>query len=231
MSYGLRPYGVGPTGAHLLSASAGGAAVVLVATSAAVSAATVALTTSILLASTPSAAVSITAALSTGIPLAATSTAATTATVGLTSGIKLVAAPASTTGVVADLSTAQMAHPSSDLLTGTWTSSLGGSLFAPISEPNPNDADYISAAAASTCKVALSAVSAPSVTTGHILHYRVVAVAGNLTVSLMQGATVIASWAHTPAPTSLTQFDQTLTGTQAGNITDYTALSLQFAAS
>jgi hypothetical protein len=47
-------------------------------------------------------------------------------------------------------------------------------------------------------------------------------------VSLMQGATVIATWTHDPAPVSWTTYSQTLSGAEADSITDYSALRFRF---
>ena len=119
----------------------------------------------------------------------------------------------------------QLLRPTSDLSTGTWTPSSGPSLFAMLNEAVANDATFDVTSQASTFKVAFAAGVNPGVTTGHVVRYRIV---GSQTVSLMQGATVIASWAQ--APTVMTTFAQTLTGVQAASITDYTTLSLQFQA-
>lgn len=50
-----------------------------------------------------------------------------------------------------------------------------------------------------------------------------------LTVELLQGSTVIATWTETPT-TSFVTTAQTLTGTQADSITDYTQLQVRFTA-
>jgi hypothetical protein len=52
----------------------------------------------------------------------------------------------------------------------------------------------------------------------------------DLTVKLMQGTTVIASWTHLNVTGTWTQQNQTLTSAQANAITDYTDLRLQFIA-
>ena len=126
--------------------------------------------------------------------------------------------------------TAQYARPTSDVSTGTWTSSLGGSLYAAIDETVASDTDYITTTNASTCEVALSSLSDPASSAGHIVRYRISATSGGITVRLRQGTTTIATWTHATAPTSLTTYSQTLTSGEADSITDYTTLRLQFEA-
>ena len=127
--------------------------------------------------------------------------------------------------------TVQYARPTSDVTTGAWVSSLGGSLAAAIDETIADDADYIGTTYGSTCEVALGSLADPGVSTGHKVRYRIAADAGAIVVRLRQGATTIASWTHNPAPTSLSTFEQTLSGAEADSITDYSALKLQFEAS
>jgi len=126
--------------------------------------------------------------------------------------------------------TAQFARPTSDASAGTWTASTGSDLYAMIDETVASDTDYISTVNASTCEVALSTLSDPASSSGHIVRYRLSAEAGGVTVRLRQGTTTIASWTHSPAPASLTTYAQTLSGGEADSITDYTALKLQFEA-
>ena len=126
--------------------------------------------------------------------------------------------------------TVQYARPTSDVTTGAWVSSLGGSLAAAIDETPANDADYIGTTYGSTCEAALGSLADPTSSTSHKVRYRIAADAGAIVVRLRQGATTIASWTHNPAPTSLTTFEQTLSGAEADSITDYSALKLQFEA-
>lgn len=126
--------------------------------------------------------------------------------------------------------TYQRSGPASDVSAGAWTSSLGGALAAAIDETSPDEADYIeTSAAGDVCTVGLGSLVDPAVSTGHQLSYRIGGdgVSG-IQVDLMQGGTVIATWTHDPAPALRTTFVQTLTGTQAESITDYTALRLRF---
>lgn len=126
--------------------------------------------------------------------------------------------------------TAQFARPTSDASAGAWTASTGSDLYAMIDETAASDADYITTVNASTCEVALSTLSDPASSSGHIVRYRLSAEAGGVTVRLRQGTTTIASWTHSPAPSSLTNYAQTLSGGEADSITDYTALKIQFEA-
>lgn len=126
--------------------------------------------------------------------------------------------------------TAQYARPTSDVSAGTWTASSGSDLYAMLDETSASDADYIVTTGASTCEVALGSLTDPASSSGHIVRYRISATSGGITVRLRQGTTTIATWAHAPAPTSLTTYAQTLTSGEADSITDYTALRLQFEA-
>ncbi len=77
-------------------------------------------------------------------------------------------------------------------------------------------------------------MSDPLVSQGHTISYRYKKNAPggdqiDLTVRLVQGTTVIASWTHTNID-ALTQVTQILTGAQADSITDYTDLRLRFEA-
>ena len=126
--------------------------------------------------------------------------------------------------------TAQYARPTSDVSTGIWTASSGSDLFAMLDETTASDADYITTSGTSTCEVALTSLSDPASSTGHIVRYRISATAGGITVRLRQGTTTIATWTHATAPTSLTTYEQTLSSGEADSITDYSTLRLQFEA-
>lgn len=118
----------------------------------------------------------------------------------------------------------------SDVSAGSWTPSTGATLFGVLDEYPASDADYVSTVTAlDTFTVAAAAGDDPAVSSGYSVHYRLIGdgVSG-VTVELLQGATTIASWTHDPAPTSWTQYDQTLSGAQADSITDHTALRFRF---
>ena len=125
---------------------------------------------------------------------------------------------------------AQFCAPTSDVTVGSWSPTSGASLYAMLDETTPSDVDYIrTGTPADSCTVGLAAATDPAVSTGHVVSYRI---QGNgtsgLTVSLRQGATLIASWTHDPAPTDWTTYAQLLTAGEADAITDYAALRLQF---
>ena len=126
--------------------------------------------------------------------------------------------------------TAQYARPISDASAGTWTASSGSDLYAMLDETTASDTDYIVTNGASICEVALTSLSDPASSAGHVVRYRISADSGGITVRLRQGTTTIATWTHATAPTSLTTYEQTLTSGEADSITDYTALKLQFEA-
>jgi len=126
--------------------------------------------------------------------------------------------------------TVQYSRPTSDVTAGTWTASTGSDLFAMLDETTVSDTDYIVTTGASTCEVALGSMSDPAVSTGHKVRYRLSATSGGITVRLRQGTTTIATWTHAPAPSSLTTYEQTLTGGEADSITNYAALKRQFEA-
>lgn len=128
------------------------------------------------------------------------------------------------------VTTAQFSRPSADVSTGTWTASSGSDLYAMLDETAASDADYITTSGTSTCEVALTSLSDPASSAGHIVRYRISADSGGITVRLRQGTTTIATWTHATAPTSLTTYEQTLSSGEADSITDYTALKLQFEA-
>jgi len=135
-------------------------------------------------------------------------------------------------------SVSNFARPDADIATGNWGS--GGSLWDKLDEVTPSDADAVDSAtltdAAPTDEftVALSDVADPGVDTGHVIRARLKwssdAVAGTLTVLLMQGATGIAELA-TAGSTSYTTYTLVLTTAQAANITNYADLRLRVTAS
>jgi len=124
----------------------------------------------------------------------------------------------------------QVARPSSDVSDGAWTPSSGVDLYGVLDEVVLSDADYITTnTTADACVVALGALSDPTSSAGHLLRYRLLGDGtSGITVELLQGSTTIATWTHDPAPATWTTYSQTLTGTQADSITDYTALRLRF---
>ena len=122
-------------------------------------------------------------------------------------------------------------YPGSDITAGNWTPSVGGSLYATIDETPPDDSDYDQSGlnpSGDTMEVKFLGVSAPGVTTGHVIHYRIKGDASTqIVVSLYCATTLIKSWTHNPAPNSWTQYDQALSSGEAATITDYSNLRLR----
>lgn len=136
----------------------------------------------------------------------------------------------------------QYAFPNGDATNpGSWTASAG-SLWAAINDATSNaeggssastasDADYIASPTSpsnAAYSASLGSLTDPVSSTGHILRYRYAksATSGrtiNLTVTLQQGTTTIASWTHNGID-AITTATQTLTGAQADAITDYSQL-------
>lgn len=133
----------------------------------------------------------------------------------------------------------QTAAPASDVTDGSWTDQAGGtSLFAAIDEAVASDADYIkssdmTAGQSDACEIALGTVTDPISGTGHVVRYRYRsqgATACDLIVTLLQGATTIASWTHTSVSSTYATAEQTLLEAEANAITDYADLRLRFTA-
>lgn len=132
---------------------------------------------------------------------------------------------------------AQTAAPASDVTDGSWTDQAGGtSLFAAIDEAVADDADYIKSSdliegQSDACEVALGAVTDPVSGSGHVVRYRYRsqgATAINLVVTLLDGATTVATWTHTSVSSSYADAAQTLSESQANSITNYADLRLRF---
>lgn len=133
----------------------------------------------------------------------------------------------------AEFTTYQRSAPTSDIAAGSWLPSSGADLHAMLSESTPDDANYVYIAGApdpgNYFEVALSVLVDPATGANHLPAYRVMGdgVSG-IEVTVRQGSTVIATYTHDPAPTGWTTYNQTLSGTEADSITDYTALRLRF---
>lgn len=87
-------------------------------------------------------------------------------------------------------------RPQNDVIPGSWIPSAGPTLSEMLNEEVPNDLNYIKATGITPCKLALSPVDFPG--TGiKVFRYRASSLTGNLlTVTLKDGATVIATWSH-----------------------------------
>ncbi len=129
----------------------------------------------------------------------------------------------------------QFSRPSGDQVVEYWSPSTGSYLYTCLDEAAPSDTDYISRTGQSGTgygEINLSSVSDPNVHTGHVVRYRITRNPTNRTITcvvrLICGSTEIASWIHTDGPDSYTTYEQTLTTTQAGNISSYSDLRLRF---
>jgi len=120
----------------------------------------------------------------------------------------------------------QFARPDSDISAGSWATAP---LYAKIDEVTYSDADYISVTSnANTCELGLSTVTDPVSSASHIVRFRSrKALQGtSVTVTLMDGATTIRSFAQALGNTS-TAYSFTLTSGEADNIGDYSDLRLK----
>jgi len=126
--------------------------------------------------------------------------------------------------------------PDADITDGGWTDQDGGSnLFAAIDEPAANDLDYIKSSNApvnDTCEVSLSNPSGVPTQPFEVIYryHKVGSGSIDLTVTLKQGATEIASWVHTDISTSIVEATQPLTSGEFGSITDFNDLRIEFVA-
>lgn len=123
-----------------------------------------------------------------------------------------------------------------DISDGSWTTDTGGTiLYAAIDEVSADDADYIQSSLGpsnDSCEVSLSN-PVSSLTTPLKVRYRYKKSDGeqiDLTVELVQGTTVIATWTHTAIGTTITAAEQTLSAPEAASITDFTDLRVRFTA-
>lgn len=113
-----------------------------------------------------------------------------------------------------------------------------GSFYTNIDESSADDSDYVyTLTTGASYECGLSDVSDPGVHTGHVYRWRV-ALSGPLgpgedpvdyTVSLYEGATLIASHAGSIGVATVTAASDTLSSGEAAAITDYTDLRLRFA--
>jgi hypothetical protein len=170
---------------------------------------------------------------------AAAGSAATGVGVAAGTGVAIGAGAGISAGVGASVTVGQptgFMRPGSDDLDGSWTTESGGTnLFNSIDEVVPNDADYIQSVIdppSDTCRVNLVApsgnISSPFVVTYRYSKSGTEGVQVDLTVTLKQGTTTIASWSHTNISTTLTTVRQTLTAPQLAAISDFTNLKLEF---
>jgi hypothetical protein len=135
----------------------------------------------------------------------------------------------------------QFARPSADTVRTAWTDQAGGTtdIYTTIDEATPDDADYIKTAAppgTNEFETLLTPVTDPVVDTGHVIRWRrrkqpaTGSAQVNLTVRLLQGTTQITSRADNDIPGTFTTSSYTLTTAEAGGITNYSDLRLEFVA-
>ena len=140
---------------------------------------------------------------------------------------------------------AQFGRPEADITNQSFTdqAASGTTIFDVLDETVADDNDYIQSAVAPTNDVyvtRLSDVEDPVSSSGHIVRYRYrKSAAGgaqiDLNVQLRQGyvsegtpGTLIEEWDHVDISDTITAAAQTLGGTEADLITDYTSLFLRF---
>ena len=127
---------------------------------------------------------------------------------------------------------AQYAYPTSDIdNSGAWTTAP---LWNKIDEEPANDADFVQSPASAANKaftVGFGPLTDPTVHTSHVLRIRaLVGTSGTFKFELLQGATVIHDSGVLSLTTAFAEYNFTLTGAEAANITDYTALRVRVTA-
>ena len=140
----------------------------------------------------------------------------------------------------------QFARPSADTTIGNFTDSGGGTtnIFQSIDESSANDSDFIRSPTSPSSEVyvcALSSVTDPSLSTGHIMRMRTSVDQASqesldFTQQLRQGytnegspGTLIASQSRTGVTsTTWTDSSYTLSGAEADAITNYASLYYRF---
>ena len=105
--------------------------------------------------------------------------------------------------------------------------SSGINLYAMLNEAVADDANYITTPTPSTCEVKLSLGVDPVSSINHLPAIRCRGTSGTITVNLMQGATVKATFVLTVTP-AFTTFTPTLTTIEIDSLTDYGDLHYRF---
>lgn len=129
----------------------------------------------------------------------------------------------------------QVARPDVTISAGSWQVVGAASLDDALDEPVVDDDDYAlsstNPATPDIMEVRLSGLLDPDTSAGHKIRYRFKragADSRNLTVRLMNGNTIIASWTHNDVSDTIQQVEQTLTGPEADAIIDYNDLRLRY---
>jgi len=138
------------------------------------------------------------------------------------------------------------AVPDSDINSGNWEDQTGGDndglQYDEINEVQRDDQDFTSSSRMNggnpndQLDVSLSDIPDPEISTDHTVYYTYKkdqnkGVTLDLTVSLIEGSTTIASWTHTGVGRNWTSATQTLTTIEADSISNYSDLSLSFTVS
>ena len=119
--------------------------------------------------------------------------------------------------------TYQHQYPSSDHTDGAWTPSTGADNYAVLDEVTKNTADYSYTNSNSTLRVNMGSASSPGAGTRTLKYSILGAPEKKILVRLIEGTTTVNTFTHDPAPTTETQYDQTVTGT----ITNYGDLDVE----
>ena len=128
-------------------------------------------------------------------------------------------------------------RPDADDTDGGWTDDGGATtLFDHIDESSATDSDYIQSSNNPDHDIVKLRLSDPAVSLLQrpaTVRYRYRKKGDpnqsmNLTATLLQGSTAIASWTHSDIDTSFTTAEQTLTEAQFNSISDFTDLFIQF---
>lgn len=136
------------------------------------------------------------------------------------------------------VTTAQRARPLTTVGDGGWSAVNATSLADALDESTPSDVDLIASPFGpngAVCTIGLSSLSDPGTSGGHVVRYRYARDAAGtnpvtLTVELLSGATVIATWTHANVGATPVTAVQTLSASEANSIADYSSLLLRFTA-
>lgn len=138
------------------------------------------------------------------------------------------------------------AVPDSDINSGNWEDKTSGNndglQYDEINEVQRDDQDFTSSSRMNNgnpndqLDVSLEDIPDPEISTDHTVYYtyrkdKNGGTTLDLTVSLIEGTTTIASWTHTGVGTTWISVTQTLTVIETDSISNYSNLFLSFAAS
>jgi Fibronectin type III domain len=121
-------------------------------------------------------------------------------------------------------------RPQSDITVGPWAKQDAGvtDLYATIDEAVVDDGDYITTISTGTYECKLQNVVDPASSSGHVIWYRLQGPTGTVTVSLVQGTTVIATDTPRTPGAGWTTYSYYLSAGEANSITDYSDLRIRF---